>query len=328
MVPGDIARWFRLSLQIQKPATERFTAPFRVRCLSPSWLYEDDDSCPASFLKEVLMKSNKIVLLVIGVTVILGVSFAVGYFALGQEAKPERLFASSPTTTASALSPETALPSQAGASPLTQTTVTTEEMFSEFICPCCGKPTGECSCGMAAERRGFVSGLASAGKSKLEIYLAYADQYGLDTFASEEVKEEVREYKLAHVPAERPQIVLEPQKVDLGDVSTKRGKVETSLTVTNAGQKDLVIENLSTSCGCTTVSVINNGQEGPIFGTGTPSEGWSTTIQPGDTAELRVYYDPTFHQDARGPMMREVYVSSNDPVDPVVKAAIELEQVD
>ncbi|TEU10523.1 MAG: DUF1573 domain-containing protein [Anaerolineales bacterium] len=274
------------------------------------------------------MKSNKIVLLVIGVIVALGVSFAVGYFALGQGAKREVSFASSLPTTAPASSPAAATPAQAEASQLAQTTVTAEEMFSEFICPCCGKPIGECTCDMAAERRGFVSGLASAGKNQLEIYLAYADQYGLDTFASEEVKEEVREYKVAHAPAERPQIVLEPQKVDLGNVSTKEGKVETSLTITNVGQKDLVIDSLSTSCGCTTVSVVNDGQEGPVFGTGTPSEGWSTTIQPGDTAELRIYYDPTFHQDARGPMMREIYVSSNDPVDPVVKAAIELDQVD
>jgi hypothetical protein len=201
-------------------------------------------------------------------------------------------------------------------------------MFSEFICPCCGKPIGDCDCGMAGERRGFVTGLVSAGLSELEIYLAYADQYGLDTFASEKVKEEVREYKVAHAPAERPQIVLEPQQIDLGDVSTKEGKVEISITIKNLGQKELMVDSLSTSCGCTTVSVVNNGQEGPVFGTGTPPEGWSTVIQPGETAELRVYYDPTFHQDARGPMMREVYVSSNDPVDPVVKAAIELEQVD
>jgi predicted RNA-binding Zn-ribbon protein involved in translation (DUF1610 family) len=278
------------------------------------------------------MKSNKIVLLAIGVIVALGVSFAVGYFALGQEAKPERLLASSPATTAS--SPETAMPIQARTSQSTPIAVSpaqpvsAEEMFSEFICPCCGQPIGECSCGMAAERRGFVTGLASAGKSKLEIYLAYADQYGLDTFASEKVREEVREYKLAHAPAERPQIVLEPRHTDLGDVSTKEGKVETSITLKNTGQKDLIVDSFSTSCGCTTVSVVNNGQEGPVFGTGTPPEGWSTTIRPGETAELRVYYDPTFHQDARGPMMREIYVSSNDPVDPVVKAAIELEQVD
>ena len=162
----------------------------------------------------------------------------------------------------------------------------------------------------------------------MDIYLAYADEYGLDTFASDEVRDEVREYKLAHAPAERPRIVLEPQKVDLGDVSVKEGKVETSISIKNTGQKDLIVKGLSTSCGCTTVSVVNNGQEGPIFGTGTPSEDWSTTIPPGEMAELKIYYDPTFHEGARGPMMREIYVSSNDPVDPVVKASIELNQVD
>jgi len=274
------------------------------------------------------MKSGKIVLLVVGVIVTLSVSLGVGYFVFGQGAKREEPFASNPPPTVAASLAETAAPPQAGASQPRQTAVTAEEMFSEFICPCCGQPIGECSCGMAAERRGFVSGLASAGKSKFQIYLAYADQYGLDTFASEKVQEQVREYKLAHAPAERPQIVLEPQQIDLGDVSTKEGKLETRIAIKNTGQKELIVDSLSTSCGCTTVSVVNNGQEGPVFGTGTPPEGWSTTIRPGETAELRVYYDPTFHQDARGPMMREIYVSSNDPVDPVVKAAIELEQVD
>jgi hypothetical protein len=274
------------------------------------------------------MKNNKIVLLVGGVIVTLSVSLGVGYFVLGQGAKREEPFASSPPTTVPASSPETAAPAQAGASQPGQTTVTAEEMFSEFICPCCGKPIGECSCGMAGERRGFVTGLVSAGLSELEIYLAYADQYGLDTFASEKVQEEVREYKLAHAPEERPQIVLEPQKVDLGDVSPKESNVETSITIKNTGQKNLIVDSLSTSCGCTTVSVVNNGQEGPVFGTGTPPEHWSTTIGAGETAELRIYYDPNFHKDARGPMMREIYISSNDPVDPVVKASIELNQVD
>jgi hypothetical protein len=53
-------------------------------------------------------------------------------------------------------------------------------------------------------------------------------------------------------------------------------------------------------------------------------EGWSTTIQPGETAELRITYDPAVHADARGLMVREVHVSSNDPVDPVLNVTIEL----
>lgn len=281
------------------------------------------------------MKANRVVLLSIGIIIIFGVSLAVSYFAFGQGAKPEESFAVIPTAELVS-SAETAVPAQERASEpsppaayLAQP-ISAEEMFSEFICPCCGNPIGECGCGMAKERRGFVTGLVSTGKNKLEIYLAYADEYGLDTFASEEVRGEVREYKLAHAPAERPQIVLEPQKVDLGDVSTKAGQTSTTITIKNSGQRELIIDSLSTSCGCTTVSVVNNGQEGPVFGTGTPpeAEGWSTTIQPGESAELKIYYDPTFHEGARGPMLREIYVSSNDPVDPVVKASIELNQVD
>jgi hypothetical protein len=206
--------------------------------------------------------------------------------------------------------------------------VSAEEMFSEFTCPCCGKLIGDCTCGMAGERRGFVTGLVSADKSKLDIYLAYADQYGLDSFASQQAKGDIREYKLANAPAERPQMVIEPQRIDLGKVSAKQGKVEVGMTIKNDGEGDLVIDSLSTSCGCTMASVVTDGQQGPLFGAGTPSRGWSTTILPGETAELKIYYDPSFHEEARGPMVREIYVSSNDPVDPVVKARIDLNQVD
>jgi len=280
------------------------------------------------------MKSSKTTLFFIGVILAFGVGFAAGYFAAGQGAKPEMSLASNSTATPLALSSETAVPTQTRAAQPTPTSkylvqpVSAEEMFSEFICPCCGQLIGDCTCGMAGERRGFVTGLVAAGQNKLEMYLAYADQYGLDFLASEEVKEEIRAYKLAHAPEERAQIVLEPQKVDLGDVSVRDGKVETSITIKNAGQQDLIVDSLSTSCGCTTVSVVNNGQEGPVFGAGTLPKSWSTTIRPGETAELRIYYDPNVHKDARGPMMREVYISSNDPIDPVVKASIELNQVD
>jgi hypothetical protein len=281
---------------------------------------------------------NKRVLTVMGIVFALGVVFGVGYLVLGRGIEPVVSVASNSVPPALVTSP-TAMPTEA-ADPLpTQSSanvptahlvqpVSAEEMFSEFICPCCGKLIGDCTCGMAAERRGFITGLASTGINKLEIYLAYADRYGLDTFASEEVKKEVREYKLDNAPEERPQIVLEPQKVDLGSVSPKEGNVETSVIIKNTGQKDLIVNNLSTSCGCTTVSVVKDDQEGPVFGTGTPPEGWSATIRPGETAELRIYYDPNFHQDARGLVIREVYVSSNDPIDPVIKARVELNQVD
>jgi len=273
---------------------------------------------------------NKWVLMIMGIVIALGVGGGAGYFLLGRGTDASGLTpAASVASPARATAPSWPTQSSAGV-PTTYLAppISAEEMFSEFTCPCCGQPIGDCGCGMAKERREFVTGQVAAGKNKLEIYLAYADQYGLDTFASQEVKKAVRGYKLAHAPAERPQIALEPQKVDLGDVSTKEGKISTSITIKNTGQEDLIVDSLSTSCGCTTASVVNKGQEGPIFGVGTPPEGWSTIIGPGETAELRIYYDPGFHGEARGPMVREVYISSNDPVDPVVKARIELNQVD
>ena len=169
------------------------------------------------------------------------------------------------------------------------------------------------------------TGVTSAGKNKLVAYLAYSGRYGQDTLVSDEGRIVVRDYKAANAPEERLQLVFESQDVDLGDVSAKEGKVETRITFTNAGREDLVVDGLSTSCGCTTASVVNKGPEGSVFGAGTSSVVWSTAIPPEGTAELRTYYDPSYHGDARGAMMREVGLSSNDPV---VKVSIKLNQVD
>lgn len=203
-----------------------------------------------------------------------------------------------------------------------------EEMFSEFICSCCGQLVAECSCGMAVERRAFVNGMNAVGGNRLDMYLAYADTYGLDTFVSWEAQHVVKQYKLANAPSERPQIALDVQEIDLGDVSVSGSQVETGVTITNTGQKDLVVESLSTSCGCTTAALVSGGQEGPTFGAGIPSADWTATIEPGGSAELRIYFDPSFHPDARGPMMRQVQISTNDPVDPQIKVSIKLNQVD
>lgn len=261
----------------------------------------------------------------------LGVGLGGGFLLFRQRAEPKAfsgsgaLAASLPTATASEE------PTVSQVSEIADYSVrpsSAEEMFSEFLCPCCGKPIADCTCGMAAERRGFVTGQVSAERSRLEVYIAYADQYGWDGFVSEVAKSAARGFKIAHAPATRPTIMLEPRKVDLGKVSTKKGKVETSVTVRNGGQDDLIVNGLSTSCACTTVSLVNNGLEGPLFGAGAQPEGWAATIPPGKSAELRIFYDPSHHKEARGAMMREVYVSSNDPIDRVAKVSIQLEQVD
>jgi hypothetical protein len=80
--------------------------------------------------------------------------------------------------------------------------------------------------------------------------------------------------------------------------------------VSNVGDDPLVIKKISTSCHCTTATLIYGGRESPTFGMG-GSSSWSETIYPGETAILRVFYDPNYHPDT-GPIVRQVYIASND----------------
>jgi len=56
------------------------------------------------------------------------------------------------------------------------------------------------------------------------------------------------------------------------------------------------VEAVSTSCGCTTATLE------PM------------TIQPGETALLRIEFDSGAHgPEANGPLTRQVFIASNDP---------------
>ena len=77
--------------------------------------------------------------------------------------------------------------------------------------------------------------------------------------------------------------------------------------------------------GCTTAVVVNDGVEGPELGPGNTKRDWSATIEPGGTAASRVSQTASFHPDATSAMVRELCVSSNDPVDAEVKARLQLE---
>ena len=96
-------------------------------------------------------------------------------------------------------------------------------------------------------------------------------------------------------PAGEPDIELGSNQVDLGTV--RNGTVEEfSVQVINVGNAPLVIEAVSTSCGCTSASV-------------TPE-----SIGPGGIGELKVVYDSGAHgPEFSGQVQRQVYIASNDP---------------
>ncbi|MFO7538154.1 MAG: DUF1573 domain-containing protein [Chloroflexota bacterium] len=74
-----------------------------------------------------------------------------------------------------------------------------------------------------------------------------------------------------------------------------KGKIATAeLPVTNSGSAPLIIEAVSTSCGCTTATLS------------------TMTIDPGQEAILSVAYDTAAHESDMGLMERTVFLATND----------------
>lgn len=211
--------------------------------------------------------------------------------------------------------------------------VSAAEIYPLFVCPCCGKTLEVGCCGMAKERQLYIDGLSQGKLSKEEIILAYVKKYGLSSFADEDKREEFRDKLVESAPVERPIITTNPSAYDFGEVRQKEGIVTTLFEIRNEGESDLVIDRLETSCGCTTASVVYQEKEGPKFGmpghgVNESIENWQLVIPDGETAQLKVYYDPDVHPEFRGTAIRTISVFSNDPIDFEKKVQIELNQVD
>ncbi len=211
--------------------------------------------------------------------------------------------------------------------------VSAQDIYPLFICPCCGRPIDTGCCGMAKERKAYVDGLVQGSLSEEKVIMAYVEKYGLDSFKDKDKKQEFKEKLVKEAPVDRPQIVIEPSFLDLGNVSQKDGITTTIFELKNEGNKDLLINRLETSCGCTSASIVYQDKEGPKFsmpghGTNEEIQDWQVLIPPKEKAQLKVYYDPDVHPDFRGTAVREIYVFSNDPIEFETKVKIELNQVD
>lgn len=208
--------------------------------------------------------------------------------------------------------------------------VSAEKIYKMFLCSCCDQTIDARCCGMAKDMVDYVDSQVDAGLSETDIIIQTVKKYGLNSLV-ESKQAEIKAEILRRAPADRPEIAIEPGSYDFGDVSQAKGTVSAFFTVKNDGKTDLIIDGLSTSCGCTTASLGGS----PFFGMAghgdelgpSPSD-WSYKIPPGGTAELEVKYDPNMHPDFRGAATRIVYISSNDPVDFRKEVRIELNQVD
>lgn len=212
-------------------------------------------------------------------------------------------------------------------------TVEASEIYDMFTCPCCNEilKKEEPCCGAMAQMIDFIDQRITAGSDRDTIILATVREFGLERLASPSDREALREQLIANAPADSPQLSILDDRKNLGSVSLSDEVVTTDFVIQNTGQSELVIDRLSSSCDCTSGSVIYQGVEGPRFymaghGYDEPDPNWQAAIAPGDQAVIRVYYDPTVHPDLIGPVTRTISVHSNDPVDFDAKVTVTLEQ--
>ncbi len=98
----------------------------------------------------------------------------------------------------------------------------------------------------------------------------------------------------ACTPAQ-PEISVEESFFNFGDVVNGQVVIK-DLTVWNNGSSTLVIDAVSSSCGCTSVNMD------------------SMDISPGESANLHIEFDSGAHgPDANGEVMRQIFIASNDP---------------
>lgn len=100
-----------------------------------------------------------------------------------------------------------------------------------------------------------------------------------------------------------PELAEENYTWDFGDIPPDR-KVKKTFTILNKGTKDLVIQDVSSSCGCTAALVDKD------------------TIPPGGTADVLVTYDPRVSKDQGRFITRQVRIKSNDPAAPLAEFTI------
>lgn len=132
-------------------------------------------------------------------------------------------------------------------------------------------------------------------------------------------------------PKNAPIIDITPDFHNFGAVSQAAGVVSTTLTIKNNGVSDLILNKMDTSCGCTSAAIVYKGIEGPRFSMamhGTNPKDWEQVIPPGESVQLKVYYNPNVHKDMRGPVTRSVSIYSNDPRSRIKEVQINANQVD
>lgn len=99
-----------------------------------------------------------------------------------------------------------------------------------------------------------------------------------------------------------------PEKYDFGIVTKEEGVVKTVFTITNHSNQSVTIDEISTSCGCTSANISDK------------------LIEAGKSVELDVFFDPNFHKEPQGKFSRTVFLQSSEGVELQVKIYVEIQE--
>ncbi|MCQ9208476.1 MAG: DUF1573 domain-containing protein [Omnitrophica bacterium] len=148
----------------------------------------------------------------------------------------------------------------------------------------------------------------------------------------EDKRARIKAELIKNVPGQYPEIVIEPESYDFGKLSLSKGIVETFFIIKNKGKIPLVIDDIKTSCGCTTASLKTRKQKkSPAFDTkGKTDTAWKAKVLPAQQAKLTVTFDPNYHIPDKfpSPVTRMITIYSNDPLEPKKIIRIKAELVE
>jgi len=109
-------------------------------------------------------------------------------------------------------------------------------------------------------------------------------------------------------------IEIIPLEYDAGTVSMSDALVEKTFEIKNIGEGDLEIDDIKTSCMCTTAILVVGDKKSPEFGMNSNIPFWSQIIIPGEIGYLNVVFDQTFHgPSGTGSAVRTISLITNDP---------------
>jgi hypothetical protein len=102
-------------------------------------------------------------------------------------------------------------------------------------------------------------------------------------------------------PAGGPRLAVEPASFDFGK-AVQNKTLQKEFAIKNFGDADLVLDSVSTSCGCTV------------------AEGYSKVVKPGESTRLNVSLQT---RTSTGKLQKSVLIKTNDPTKALYELKLE-----